>query len=193
MRCRLAAILIPALLAACTTAAPEQPTPSGPAVTPTPTPAASATAQPTPSATPTVEPRPTVTPAPTIAYDCPFVTLEEMTAIVGREISYARQNEDGGCTWRFENDAAGRASSAQLYVSPWDAAVFNSNYPNSAPEDQFADVGDGAYWDFREFLVFLIRDHVCSVEISGLGESETDRIHLSVEIAQAAIPRMFTD
>jgi hypothetical protein len=93
----------------------------------------------------------------------------------------------------LEPDAAGRHSSAHLYVTPWDAAVFNTNYASSAPEDRFPDVGDGAYWDFRGFLVFLIRDHDCGVEVSGLGENEADQVQLSIDIAQAAIPRMFLD
>jgi hypothetical protein len=192
MRCRFGAILMLALLAACTTAAPEQPPPSGAAVTPTPTPAASATAQPTPSPTPTVEPLPTATPAPTIAYDCPLLTLDEITAIVGREISNAYQTERGGCMWNFQPDAGAPGGSVSLHVSPWDATVFNPNYRTVPAERRFADVGDGAYWDDRGFLVFLQRDHVCGVTFT-LGEGEADQVQLSIDIAQAAIPRMFLD
>ncbi len=191
MRCRLAAIFVLALLAACSDAAPGQTTPGGPAATPTP--AANATAPPTPSATPTIEPRPTATPAPTIAYDCPLLTLDEITGIVDREISNAYQTERGGCMWNFEPDAAASGvSNVSLHVSPWDTAVFNTNYQTVPPEQRFADVGDGAYWDVRGSLVFLYRDHVCSVSFT-LGESEADQVPLLIEIAQTAIPRMFLD
>ena len=148
------------------------------------------TVRPSPTETPTVAPRPTATSAPTIAYDCPLVTLEETEAIIGRAIANAYQTERGGCYWNVKPDAAGQVvPSVILSVTPWDAAVFRTNY-GSLPEAQhIADVGDGAYWDVRGLLAFLYRDHVASVTLSGFA-SDADLVQLSIDVALAAIPRM---
>ena len=69
-------------------------------------------------------------------------------------------------------------------------ADFNINYDVSPPEHQFASIGDGAYWDFRLFLVFLYRDQVYSVLLGGRDLSEAERLQMSIDIAEAVIPRL---